>query len=319
MAPASEMTHVDKRKAQAAYSALDVDASAATHATRVSGGHDEDHSNVGSRLKTLVFGGLDGILTSFAIVSSCAGSEMDARVVLLLGACNILADALAMGVGEYLSTKSSDEYARRERAREDWEMRNHPEGEIDEMIEIYVQRGMSKADATTVISTMSKYHDFFVDARGRRGTLSGGVAVASRWHRFGVALASLWRRCGVATGLLWRLGGILFEDRAAPGPPDAQVMMVEELGLQVPEPDSNVEAAKDGFLMFLAFVCFGSMPLLGYVISPRLLGERAMSPHDLFLAARRRSRWGRSARPSRIPPASCSPRRSAAREVVFLE
>ena len=81
MAPASEMTHVDKRKAQAAYSALDVDASAATHATRVSGGHDEDHSNVGSRLKTLVFGGLDGILTSFAIVSSCAGSEMDARVV----------------------------------------------------------------------------------------------------------------------------------------------------------------------------------------------------------------------------------------------
>lgn len=226
MAPASEMTHVDKGKAQAAYSALDVDASAATHATRVSGGHDEDHSNVGSRLKTLVFGGLDGILTSFAIVSSCAGSEMDARVVLLLGACNILADALAMGVGEYLSTKSSDEYARRERAREDWEMRNHPEGEIDEMIEIYVQRGMSKADATTVISTMSKYHDFFVD-----------------------------------------------------------VMMVEELGLQVPEPDSNVEAAKDGFLMFLAFVCFGSMPLLGYVIFPRLLGERAMSPHDLFLAA----------------------------------
>jgi len=113
MAPASEMTHVDKRKAQAAYSALDVDASAATHATRVSGGHDEDHSNVGSRLKTLVFGGLDGILTSFAIVSSCAGSEMDARVVLLLGACNILADALAMGVGEYLSTKSSDEHARR--------------------------------------------------------------------------------------------------------------------------------------------------------------------------------------------------------------
>ena len=77
-------------------------------------------------------------------------------------------------------------------------MRNHPEGEIDEMIEIYVQRGMSKADATTVISTMSKYHDFFVDARGRRGTLSGGVAVASLWRRGGVAVASRWRRGGVA-------------------------------------------------------------------------------------------------------------------------
>ena len=57
-------------------------------------------------LKTVVFGGLDGILTSFAIVASCAGSSLSARTVLLLGACNILADALAMGVGEYLSSKS---------------------------------------------------------------------------------------------------------------------------------------------------------------------------------------------------------------------
>ena len=82
-----------------------------------------------------------------------------------------MADAMAMGVGEYLSTKSSDEYARRERAREDWELRNHPEGEVEEMVEIYVQRGMSREDAQVVISTMAKYHDFFVDVmmvRSRR-------------------------------------------------------------------------------------------------------------------------------------------------------
>ena len=158
-----ERTHVDKGQAQAAYSALDVEASARAHASRVDGGHDEAHSKVGGQLKTIVFGGLDGILTSFAIVSSCAGSGLTSRVVLLLGACNILADAMAMGVGEYLSTKSSDEYARRERAREDWELRNHPEGEVEEMVEIYVQRGMSREDAQVVISTMAKYHDFFVD------------------------------------------------------------------------------------------------------------------------------------------------------------
>ena len=166
-----ERTHVDKGQAQAAYSALDVEASARAHASRVDGGHDEAHSKVGGQLKTIVFGGLDGILTSFAIVSSCAGSGLTSRVVLLLGACNILADAMAMGVGEYLSTKSSDEYARRERAREDWELRNHPEGEVEEMVEIYVQRGMSREDAQVVISTMAKYHDFFVDVmmvRSRR-------------------------------------------------------------------------------------------------------------------------------------------------------
>ena len=75
-------------------------------------------SAVGGRLKTIVFGGLDGILTCFAIVSSCAGSDMSPRVVLLLGACNILADALAMGVGEYLSSRSYNSYVLREKERE---------------------------------------------------------------------------------------------------------------------------------------------------------------------------------------------------------
>ena len=42
-------------------------------------------------------------------------------------------------------------------------MDNYPEGEINEMIEIYESRGMSKEDATQVIRTMSKYKDFFVD------------------------------------------------------------------------------------------------------------------------------------------------------------
>ena len=220
----NERTHVDKSQAQAAYSALDVEASARAHASRVDGGHDEAHSKVGGQLKTIVFGGLDGILTSFAIVSSCAGSGLTSRVVLLLGACNILADAMAMGVGEYLSTKSSDEYARRERAREDWELRNHPEGEVEEMVEIYVQRGMSREDAQVVISTMAKYHDFFVD-----------------------------------------------------------VMMVEELGLFVPEEDAWVESAKDGLLMFAAFVVFGTAPLVGYLLTPMFI--RDPSEHDLFLAA----------------------------------
>ena len=177
MAAPSEKTHVDRGSAQTAYSALDVEQSAAAHANRTAGGHAEEHSAVGGRMRTVVFGGLDGILTSFAIVSSCAGSAMEPRVVLLLGLCNIFADALAMGVGErvgrrprgtrsaatraplprrYLSTKSNDEFARFERSREAWEMTHNPEGEIDEMVDIYVGRGMGRDDARNVISTMAK-------------------------------------------------------------------------------------------------------------------------------------------------------------------
>lgn len=53
------------------------------------------HQTEGGFLKPLIFGGLDGILTSFAIVAGAAGGSMPVPVVLVLGFSNIFADALA--------------------------------------------------------------------------------------------------------------------------------------------------------------------------------------------------------------------------------
>jgi DNA damage-binding protein 1 len=111
----------------------------------------------------MIFGGLDGILTSFAIVAGAAGGNLSSSVVLILGFSNIFADALSMGVGEFLSSKAENEWIMSERRREEWELENFPEGEIKEMVEIYESRGMSKEDAELVIITMAKYKDFFVD------------------------------------------------------------------------------------------------------------------------------------------------------------
>ena len=69
----------------------------------------------------------------------------------------------SMGVGEFLSSKATNEWILSERRREEWEMENYPEGEIREMIDIYKQKGMSHEDAKLVIETMAKYKDFFVD------------------------------------------------------------------------------------------------------------------------------------------------------------
>lgn len=68
-----------------------------------------------------------------------------------------------MGVGEFLSTKAENEWILSERKRELWEMENYPEGEIQEMIDIYTSKGMAVEDATVVIHTMAKYKEFFVD------------------------------------------------------------------------------------------------------------------------------------------------------------
>jgi VIT1/CCC1 family predicted Fe2+/Mn2+ transporter len=88
---------------------------------------------------------------------------MPIHVILILGFSNLFADALAMGVGEFLSSKAENEWILSERKRENWEMENYPEGEIREMIDIYKERGMSHEDAVLVINTMAKYKDFFVD------------------------------------------------------------------------------------------------------------------------------------------------------------
>lgn len=74
-----------------------------------------------------------------------------------------LVTAYSMGVGEFLSSKATNEWILSERRREEWEMDNYPEGEIREMIEIYEEKGMNHEDAKLVIETMAKYKDFFVD------------------------------------------------------------------------------------------------------------------------------------------------------------
>ena len=64
----------------------------------------EQHSAVaGEYVKALVFGGLDGIITTFAVVASAAGADLGTDIVLVMGFSNLLADGVSMGFGEYLS------------------------------------------------------------------------------------------------------------------------------------------------------------------------------------------------------------------------
>lgn len=129
--------------------------------------HDENiemHSTgSGKYLKNLVYGGLDGIITTFAIVAGVTGANLSAKVILILGFANLFADGISMSVGDYLSSKSEQEYNLMERNRETWEMEQYPEGEIREMKELYMEKGMSQEDADSVVNTMAKYKELFID------------------------------------------------------------------------------------------------------------------------------------------------------------
>jgi len=160
----------DLAAARAAASKGDIIASRAAHnvvTLDLQGDAKETHSKAGDLMKSMLFGGLDGIITTFAVVAGAGGGGLSVPVVLIMGFSSLVADALSMGVGDALSSKAESEVAARERMREAWEYDNYPEGEVREMVTLYESRGLPHDDAELIVGTMSKHRDFFVDAMMR--------------------------------------------------------------------------------------------------------------------------------------------------------
>src|SRR5690554_1863714 len=62
-----------------------------------------------ANLREFVYGGMDGAVTTFAVVTGAAGANLGVRVILILGFANVLADGFSMAVGSYLSEKSEQD------------------------------------------------------------------------------------------------------------------------------------------------------------------------------------------------------------------
>lgn len=60
-------------------------------------------------LREVIYGGMDGAVTTFAVVTGAAGANLDVRVILILGFANVFADGFSMAVGSYLSERSDQE------------------------------------------------------------------------------------------------------------------------------------------------------------------------------------------------------------------
>jgi len=124
----------------------------------------EQHGGAGSQyIGDMVLGGLDGIITTFAVVSGVAGADLGANVLLILGMANLLADGFSMGTGAFLSLKSEREYYEKEKSREKWEVDNFPEGEKRELFEIYRKQGYSEPDAKRLVEIKSRDPRRWVD------------------------------------------------------------------------------------------------------------------------------------------------------------
>lgn len=154
-------------EARAAFEKRDLEASAKSHTPERIGEatHREKHGGASSQyIGELVYGGLDGIITTFAVVSGVAGAQLGSEIVLILGLANLFADGFSMATGAYLSSRSEQEYYDREHQRETWETEHFPEAEKIELYEIYRVQGYSEADARNLVEIKSKDQDLWVQA-----------------------------------------------------------------------------------------------------------------------------------------------------------
>lgn len=150
--------------AQDAFERRDVEASRAEHMRGTNLAHVENHASEASDyVKCVVFGGLDGIMTTFAIIAAAAGSSTIFKTIIVFGFSNVVADAFAMGFGEYVSGVAELDHARAERAREEWEVENSKDLEVEEMVEIFQNRGVAEDDARIMVNILAKDSQLFVD------------------------------------------------------------------------------------------------------------------------------------------------------------
>ncbi len=147
-------------QAREAYQKGDVEASKRAHDPNA---HPEPHKGSGQYIGSAVYGGLDGIITTFAVVAGVAGADLTAGIVLILGFANLFADGISMAVGDFLSTRAENEYNQAERDRERWEVQVYPEGEKQEMVEIYTAKGYEEQDARQIVDLLAKNEEAWVD------------------------------------------------------------------------------------------------------------------------------------------------------------
>jgi VIT1/CCC1 family predicted Fe2+/Mn2+ transporter len=101
----------------------------------------------GNELRAAVLGANDGLVSNLCLVMGVAGAGAAAPTILLTGLAGLMAGAVSMALGEWLSVTNSREFARAQMARELQELQETPEAESKELALIFQAKGLSREDA----------------------------------------------------------------------------------------------------------------------------------------------------------------------------
>jgi len=116
-----------------------------------------------SFLRDWVYGGMDGAVTTFAVVSSVIGAALANHIIIILGVANLIADGFSMAAANFLSTKAEEEQYHLYKTYEQQQIENIPEGETEEIRVIFRNKGFHGKALESIVTQITSDKKLWVD------------------------------------------------------------------------------------------------------------------------------------------------------------
>jgi VIT1/CCC1 family predicted Fe2+/Mn2+ transporter len=161
---------------------------ASEHVHPVTAMPEHHHRDIqGGVARASVFGVSDGLVSNVSLILGVAGADVNASVVRVAGLAGLVAGAVSMAAGEYISMQAQRELLERELAIEAREHRRHPEYETRELASIYEARGVEPDQARQMAETMMEDPERALEVHAREEL---GIDPASLGSPVGAAFSS---------------------------------------------------------------------------------------------------------------------------------
>ena len=120
-------------------------------------------------LRAAVLGANDGIVSVASVLVGVAGATQDTKVILTAGIAALIAGALSMAVGEYVSVSTQRDAEKALLQKEEKELEIHPDLELEKLVSIYEKKGLSPSTAELVGKELTKYDSLLGHAEAELG------------------------------------------------------------------------------------------------------------------------------------------------------
>ena len=116
-----------------------------------------------SYLSDFIYGAVDGAVTTFAVVAGAAGAALSERVVIILGGANLIADGFSMAVSNFLGSRAERQQRQRARREEQRHIRLVPEGEREEIRQIFASKGFEGDELDRIVDVITSDPELWTD------------------------------------------------------------------------------------------------------------------------------------------------------------